>query len=233
MLEISWHIPLDVQGQPERLEDAADLLCESLLGTNEYHRWVRSNHVVRSARRSALRPLAVEAEVPLFRLEAATGLLVHSIQLLRAQRSPIEDLRTLDWTVFEHEATVEEAAPQGGRVFTATRFPEATKCFLEGAHFDSSRFLSGGAILMSVLARSRPDERRAARAEIESVLQEAPYCALVGTGFSVADDYFDLALLEHDLPRLCRSLSSLAPSFSLEFWDQELRLESSALDALR
>lgn len=224
MLEVSWAVPLDVPGDVDSLEEAADLLTEALLGTEVFERWVRVNAVVRAARRSALRAVAPADEVERYPLSEARALLERAIDLIRASlpRSLLDESAP-SWTALD----IGESAAlgrQNERTFASTTQPEALKCFLEGATFWSGRFTRGVELFGSVEC-AFSDHRLAERARFEErFLALGARGRLVGSGFGGAVDYFDFVARddEEEVLSFVEALRGFEGARALRLFDREL-----------
>lgn len=226
LLALVFSVPLDVPADADRLELAAEALCERALGEDVLDRWVVGIDVVRSARRSKLAVLSSEVAAaethPLPWLERLVDL---GIEAVRAGLPESRFGSEADgWTALELEPGT--TGPQAERTQAFTNVPEALKAALEGLPFDSARFTKGPEVMIWLgwTARGLP-QRLAARQRGEGSiarLAERKLCALCGSGFGPKRDYLDLwALPEPDALAAIRAelASSLGTAVELGFYD--------------
>lgn len=232
LLEVVVQVPLDVAGDPESLQLAAEIYLETLLGDALLDEWVASVGIDRIARRSGLLLVAdSRSSAPAHPLEDAGSLVRLGIDGIRGQLP--ESLFTLpvaqgDWTALEIPEI--QAGLQAERRFASTRFPEALKCALEGMPFSSTRFTRGAEKFcwLSWRAPAEVGERLDTRARIEHALLSercAPHLLVSGSGFGPRRDYLDLWTLLSwpELPGVLRELESWVSDLELGFYDSEFK----------
>lgn len=230
LLEIVVQVPLDVEGDLETLEVAAETFLEACVGPERLDSWVACVSVDRIGRKSGLVMVQdsrqSEAESPLL---MAPELITRGIQAVKASLGDaLSDEEKGDWAALEIPRA--EGGLQSEREFASTCFPEAIKAALEGLPFSSVRFTQGSEILVW-LAFQWPSDREVHRIEGRALLEEAVRAegkgrwALVGSGFGRRSDYLDLWIRpkEDDLRRLLQVATSLVGPLELGFYDDKLR----------
>lgn len=201
LLSIVFHVPLDVPGSPETLEDAILSYAEHALGELTLDTWVVSIDLTRSARRKGLLVVPDAEKEP-----AVTHPIASLQEIVRAGIEGIQaELPASRFTPGAEGWTALEVSPLEGnaeedRVQISTNCPEALKAALEGLPFDSTRFTRGGEILVWVAWKARPLEQRvelkeAVERSLEAARARGVDCVLCGTGFGRTRDYVDLWIL--------------------------------------
>lgn len=199
LLALVFSVPLDVPGDLELLEAAAESVCERALGELLLDRWIVAIDVVRSARRSKLAVLSTRVETSAQTHPGA--LLCELVQLgvsavlggvPETQLTPASD----GWTALE----LSPGAPgaQGDRLQAFTSVPEALKAALEGLPFDSARFTRGPEVMIwCAWTRGELEARIVGREIAEAtIFAMAPgRVAVCGSGFGLTRDFLDLWVL--------------------------------------
>jgi hypothetical protein len=131
-----------------------------------------------------------------------------------------------DWTMLELEPVpADDYGEKDDLAFVSTMLPEATKCYLQGSPFSSSRFSKHGErflyLKLDAGARS-PAERHELGLELEDrlngVLVPGGIGCVVGAGIGLRYVYLDLALqnLDHGVRVACERVRKLG--FDLQGW---------------
>src|SRR5690606_24273671 len=177
LFEIVVQVPLDVAGDPDALELAAEIYFEARLGDPLLDDWVACISVDRIARSRGLMVLNdVSAQAEHHPLEVGVDLLRQGIKNLTSELPEsffsAPDLAG-DWLALEIPPS--DAALHPERCLAATRVPEALKCALEGMACSSNRFTRGGEKLawLSWVSNGSPQQRLEMRDQVGMTLMDA------------------------------------------------------------
>lgn len=203
LLDIYVLVPLDVAGSPERLQVAAEIYLETLLGDRILDEWVHQVAVDRMARTRGLSVVSdVRAPSVNYPLSDVDSLLARGISALRQSLpdSLLAPRASGDWTALTLERAPDApAGPHPERLFASTCHPEALKACLTGLGFCSARFTLGEEIFVFLRWRARGPERQRKRAQVEELIERRAHhsadVALAGSGFGEEFDYIDLWVL--------------------------------------
>ncbi len=198
--ELVFTVPLDVEGDEEQLQLAAEVFVEHCVGERLLDDWVASVEVTRGARQRGL--LVFQEPAP-----STTYPLVQTRELLDLGIAGIvgglpDSLVRADggeWTALDIPAATTGLQPE--RLFASTLFPEALKAALEGLPFHSGRFTRGpeifGWLEWSAVGLD-PAARRQLRDQRERSLCGAFEMSgkgrFMGSGFGAERDYLDVVV---------------------------------------
>jgi len=227
LMEIVVQVPLDVEGESDDLQVAAEIYLEERLGDATLDQWVGDISVDRISRTKGLLMFGdVASPSNTHRLQEVHSLIAVGVAGV-IQELPISVFsqeRTQDWLALEIPEMPHGLQPD--RTFASTRFPEEVKSALEGLPFCSQRFTRGPEILLWFRWSAPADHqaRLALREEVERAIiapQYASVTLLAGTGFGRKSDYIDLWTLPetHALGELGRELAAIVGTIELGFYD--------------
>jgi hypothetical protein len=204
LLEIVVMLP----GAEERADgacDAAEAVCESLLGEERLDDWVASVDVVALPKRPSLPVLGAPASAsfPLAELSAALDAAVAGLYA-GLDAVPLHACeRTQGWAMLETEPSSRVGSRQPDLVMATTFVPEMLKSFLQGDPFSSRRFSRAGERFAYLAVdgegkspAARLPFRRAVEDSLDRELSRAALGCVVGNGVGVHHDYINLALTE-------------------------------------
>jgi hypothetical protein len=233
LLEAVVYSPSFSSAADESGRDAASLLIERLVGEELAHDFVGSVDVAPLPRGGALRvindgPTAVEATLSLAEVLPAAEAAVRGLYAELPEAPYHAFCERAEWTLLElSPSPADDYGEKDDLAFVSTMLPEATKCFLQGSPFSSSRFSRHGerfAYLKLDAGPCSPAERHALRLELEDslngVLVPGGIGCVVGAGIGLRYLYLDLALqnLDHGVRVACdrvRKLGLELPGWAL------------------
>jgi hypothetical protein len=234
LLEVVVKIPLDIPGDPEALQVAAEMFLEESVGPERLDTWVACVSVDRIRRSSGLVMAAGDTPTSSPPLLDAPDLIARGIQAVTEglPSTLLGQTWSEGWAALEIPRT--EEGLQAEREFASTCFPEALKAVLEGLPFSSTRFTRGAEVFVwvswSPSAQARAplgaSLRLAERTRVEALANAAPQeLALVGSGFGRTRDYLDLWLRPNSgvLEGLVRRLAGEVGQIEVGFYDDVLR----------
>ena len=198
--ELVFTVPLDVEGDEEQLQLAAEIFVESCVGERLLDDWVASVEVTRSARQRGLlvlREPAPSTTYPLVQTSELLGLGIAGI--VAGLPDSLVRVAGGEWTALDIPAATTGLQPE--RLFASTLVPEALKAALEGLPFHSGRFTRGSEIfgwLEWSTVGLEPVARRQLRDERERSLcrsfEANGMGRFVGSGFGAERDYLDVVV---------------------------------------
>jgi hypothetical protein len=224
LLEAVVYSPGFSSAADENARDAAWLLIERLVGEELAHDFVGSVDVAPLPRGGALHvindgPTAAESTLPLAEVLPAAEAAVRGLYAELPEAPYHAFCERADWTLLELEPVpANDYGEKDDLVFVSTMLPEATKCFLQGSRFSSSRFSKHGErfvyLKLDAARRSsaeRHDLRLALEDSLNGVLVPGGVGCVVGAGIGLRYLYLDLALqnLEHGVRVACERVRKL------------------------
>lgn len=229
LMDVVVSIPLDVDGDKEVLNSAAELYLQLRLGDELFDTWVLEVGVDRINRTRGLVMVSdARASAPTSPLELSFSLVEKGAHALTADLPVsllLESSHAEDWVALE----IPEAAQviQAERRFAATRFPEALKACLEGLPHDSTRYTRGGELFVYVVYQVDGERRATVREQAELFIANGVFrktVVLAGTGFGRSTDYLDLWMLpdgEH-MRGFFQALCQITGPLEVGFYDEQL-----------
>jgi hypothetical protein len=235
LLEIVVSVPLDIAGDQERLQDAAEHYLEACIGDEILDTWVADVSVDRIGRTSGL-PVFQDSKArsethPILTCRELVQRGVEGIVQNLPERL-VSTTHSEQWTALEISDL--SYGLQAGRLHASTRFPEALKAALEGLPFSSRRFTRGGEVMIWICWSSpgdSPERRFSLREAVEEALNQfssTDGVLLAGTGFGRKDDYLDLwvppdvTVIRRLLNRILPLVGALEAGFYDSHWAEEI-----------
>ena len=211
LIELAVYSGVFPEGPDERAGEAAELLCESVLGERVFDDWIGELRTAPLPRKSLLPVVGNddprERSLPLAALADTVAAAVRGISEGLPERPLWQHRDDEDaWTMFEIEPEIAyDYASQDDLAIATTRTPELLKCFLRGQPVSSLRFSRHGetfAYLKLDAERLDTEARLRLRGALEDAIGPAlardGLGAVVGNGLGVRYAYLNLAIANLD-----------------------------------